>query len=159
MLLLAQVVTLRLITADAVVGFVVGRDGSRGLEVLEQILTFMGLKFAALFHTMDTFAWVMFFNSLYSFHIRLGLIFLLKALELHAAETRQEIKVILQLTISSMVEFTGESIVHLAWLVLELPLVRTEGRVSWPAVIKIRLGLIHVILLVLVVVMVLRRAI
>ena len=84
--LLAQVITLRLISADAVVGLVIGRNGSRSLEVLKQILALMGLKLAANFHTMDTLAGLVLLYCLGSFHLGLGLVLVFEALELHPSK-------------------------------------------------------------------------
>ena len=84
--LLAQVITLRLISADAVVSLVIGRNGSRSLKVLEQILALMGFKLAANFHTVDTLARLMLLNCLGSFHLGLGFVLVLETLELHPSK-------------------------------------------------------------------------
>ena len=65
------------------------------------------------------------------------------------------------LTIIGRVRELGviEIVTHLVRLVLQLPVVRAEGRVGGPGVVKVRLGLIHVVLLVLVMVVILGRTV
>ena len=94
LLFLAQMVALWLISANAVVGLVVGGNGGRSLEVLEQVLVLMSLELAANFHTMNTLAGLVLLNSLGSFHFRLGPIMLVQTLEFHATKTLQEVKVV-----------------------------------------------------------------
>ena len=96
MLLLAQMVTLRLITGDAVVSRCVGMTEDGCLEVLQKVLVLMGLMLAALLHSVDASALLVRFYCSFLFLLDVTVV-LSKSLEVHPSETSLEVKAMLWL--------------------------------------------------------------
>ena len=92
-------VTLRLITGDAVVSRCVGMTEDGCLEVLQKVLVLMGLMLAALLHSVDASALLVRFHCSFLFLFDVT-VMLSESLEVHPSETSLEVKAMLRLPFS-----------------------------------------------------------
>lgn len=122
LLLFSEMVTLGFVSRNAVVSLVVRGNGSRRLEVLEQVLLLVSLKFATLLHSVHALARLMTHSS---FDRRRVLISLLETLEVHPTEASDDVEaVLLNLVVGTELALLGSSdVVHAVRVVLQLPVV------------------------------------
>ena len=91
---LAKMLTLRLVSRDTIVSFMVAVAGRWGFKVLKQVLLFMDLELAAFLRAMDAFARLLVDNSFLSVR---DLVVVGQSLEGHAAKPTDKVQAVLLL--------------------------------------------------------------